>query len=486
MKLRSGKQVTQKNESLKSDSEKSGPNILKRREKDKLCEIVVLNGSETVQSLLVSADSYDVSSSDAGPTSAVMKHLSQTSALSVALTDGSGKFPSSTATRNEDLTNISQASLNTNFIHSGKNSQDINFDLSSKVALSCSGEMSLSSGSSVRGREQVNSPLIVDVTNTRKDKAVNKRKVCSVVNSILDQKSECADMVHNGDNTILKVRSVKQRHRDRSVELVSRNVKAMMSDTPAIPKHDKHPEKEDDACSVISLGSDDEVVILDINPKPRLDCSSTSDIIIDSPPSGKHIPTSDIVTIDLCTPSRQSGKTKSAVFNKPKCVSHKEGRIKRRKEQHSANSTFKEYMSVLGNKQNIAAGNPNDLSTFLSHTTCQGTVPFATSPSEISGLAPVQNSSVGRSLDCGGVITTSNVMGYSQMVLNNAWSASVCGSNQNLKYLRMDLQPINNQRCMASATSSSVYGNNLYNPNPDTVRVGLRPVVIDGSNVAMG
>jgi hypothetical protein len=500
MKLRSGKQVTKKNESLKGVSEKISAKVLKRRQKEKvLYEVVSPNGNETVHSSTVSEDSGNVSSYGTGPKTAVMKHPSRTSTSS----DWSGKSPSSTVTRNEDLTHIRQASLSTNFIHSGKNSEDIPVDLSKKVTSSCSTEMSPSSDSSTRSTEQVNIPLVVDVANIRKGKAVNKRKVCSVVSSILDQKSECAEMAHKDSNYILKVPSVKRRHRDRSVEmflsvkrrrrdrsveLVSTSVKAKMSDTPEVPKHGKRPGQEDDACSVISLGSDDEVVILDSDPKPQLDCSSNSDIVIDSLPSKKHVPTSDIVTIDLCSPLSKSNKSKSPVLNKPKSLSHKAKRNKRGKERGFANSTFKEYMSVLSNKLNTAASKPNDLSSLLSHTTCQGTVPFATSPSEISVLAPALNSSVGRILDHGFVATTST-MGCSQMILNSAWTASVHGSNlhyQNPNSVRMGLQPINNQVNLASATSSSVYGNNLYNPNPDAVRMGLRPIVIDGSNVAMG
>ena len=67
--------------------------------------------------------------------------------------------------------------------------------------------------------------------------------------------------------------------------------------------------------------------------------------------------------------------------------------------------------------------------------------------------------------------------------------ASVCGSSLQYRHcndVRKSLQPIHNQMDLASAPSSSVYGSNLYNPHPDTVRMGLRPVVIDGSNVAMG
>nr|CAD7586548.1 unnamed protein product [Timema genevievae] len=37
-----------------------------------------------------------------------------------------------------------------------------------------------------------------------------------------------------------------------------------------------------------------------------------------------------------------------------------------------------------------------------------------------------------------------------------------------------------------TAETSYGTGNNIYNPNSDTVLTGLRPVIIDGSNVAMG
>ncbi|XP_021932499.1 uncharacterized protein LOC110836016 isoform X2 [Zootermopsis nevadensis] len=512
MKLRSGKHVTKKNKSLKNVIEKSSAEVLKIRQKENvLCDISV-NGSSSINE-----DSGDVSSYGTGLKTAVMKRRSQTSTLSVTLTDWSGKSPSRTVTRNEALSHIHQASLSSNFIHSVNNSDDIPVGLCNTVTPRFT-EMSPSNDSSIRGTEQGNSPLIVDVTNIREGKAVNKRKVCSVVSSILDQKSECAEMVCKVSNSVLKipnversrcdqsvekvtnvkrrrrdrsvetVTNVKRRRRDRSVELVSTSVKAKMSERPAIPKHDKHTEKEDDGCSIISLGSDDEVVILDSDPKPRLDCGSTSDITVDSLPSKKFVPTSDIVTIDLCTPMRKSDKSKSPGCNKPKSVSYRVNIKKRKKERGFANSAFREYKSVLNNKLNTAANKPNDMYSLLNHNTCQGTVPFSTSPSEISAFTPALNPTLGRIMDCG-VIATSSMMGCSKIVLKNAWTPNMYGSNleyQNPHCVKMGLQPVNNEVNWASETSLSVYGNNLYNPNPVAVRMGLRPIVIDGSNIAMG
>jgi len=68
-------------------------------------------------------------------------------------------------------------------------------------------------------------------------------------------------------------------------------------------------------------------------------------------------------------------------------------------------------------------------------------------------------------------------------------SATVCGSSLQKfchRDVRRRLQAIDNKMDQASVPSSSAYGSNLYNPHPDTVRMGLRPIVIDGSNVAMG
>jgi hypothetical protein len=68
-------------------------------------------------------------------------------------------------------------------------------------------------------------------------------------------------------------------------------------------------------------------------------------------------------------------------------------------------------------------------------------------------------------------------------------SATACGNSLQEHCsgdVRRRLQAIDNRMDQTSAPSSSAYGSNLYNPHPDTVRKGLRPVVIDGSNVAMG
>jgi hypothetical protein len=491
MKLRSGKQVIKENRSLKSDSEMCSAKVLKGRQKKKvLCEVVNLIDKEPVHSSSVNEDCVvhiadkAVSSYGTGRKTACS---SQTSHKSVALTNLCGKSPSSTVTRNKYMMDIDQASLGTSFIHSGKSSKGIPVDPRSKVSPSCSTVISPSSGNSVGGTEQANSPLIVDLTKRRKGKALSKRKVSSVVCSILDKKSECVEMIHEGGNHIIKVPSVKRR-RDGSVELVSRNVKAKMSDTPAVPKHtDKHPGQEDDACSVISLGSDDEVVILDGDPKPQLDCNSASDIIIDKLPSGKLVPPSDIVIIDLCTPLRKSDKSE-CLLNKPERVRLKDRRMRQRNGQYSANSAFKEYVPVLGNKVNSAASNPNVLSSTASHTTWEGTVPFATAAFQGSVLAPALNYCVGSIMDCG-VIASSSAVGYSQVNQNSAWTASMYSSNihcQNPNSVGVGLHQVNNQVNLAFAPSSSRYGNNLYNPNPDAVRSGLRPIVIDGSNVAMG
>jgi hypothetical protein len=525
MKLRSGK-VSKENEPLKNDSEKRRAKILKRRQRGReSCEVVSNIGSETTHDSLINEDSGDIllrhkalHSHGTGFKTA-MKHISHTSPSSAVLTNWSSKS-NSTVTRNEDLTYIHETSLCASSSHLGRSSEG---NLCNKLSLSHIGETSSSRGSSIGGTAQLNSPLIVDVTNIRKSKAKEKRKVDSVISSIIDQDSECAEMVHKVSNFVSKIPSVKRQRCDGSVETMSRNVKAKISDTRTVPNHNnKCPGQEDDTCSVISLGSDDDVIILDSDPKTRLNCSGTSDvIIIDSVPSAKCVPSPDIVTIDLCTPLSQSDKSKFSTFNVQKCKSHKERRTKRRNKQKHVNSTFKEYVSVLGNVPHTESSRSNDLPSFKSRTTSQDTMPLAPPPSASLVSASAASSSV-RSLDCTATATSSR-MGCNQMNQTSALSARVYGSNlcylhpnatrlglhafdkqvnvssapsssmninkicnPNPNAVRMDLQTVNNKVDMSSAPSSSLYGNNLYNPNPIAVRMGLRPIVIDGSNVAMG
>jgi hypothetical protein len=76
------------------------------------------------------------------------------------------------------------------------------------------------------------------------------------------------------------------------------------------------------------------------------------------------------------------------------------------------------------------------------------------------------------------------------MHVTSALTVSVQGSDLqhwNNNAMRVGrLQPVNNRVDLTSAPYASLYGTNFYNPNPNPVRSGLRPIIIDGSNVAMG
>jgi hypothetical protein len=493
MKLRSGKQVSKQSVLLKCDSEKRSAEVFKTGQKgNESCKVISPVGNETVHSSSVNEDCVDfhmrhmaVPCNGTGSETVVMKRLGRISSSSDAVTNSPAKPPSSTVTKNEVLTYIHQA-LSTSSSHSGRSSEENSANVCTKLSSLCSSEMSPSSSSNIGCLVEDNRPLIVDVTNIRKDKTKNKRNVCSLVNSIIDKESESIGMVYESDTCILKIPSVKRRRCGRSAEKLSQNVKAVTANTPTVPLHkEKCSGQEDDACSIISLGSDDEVIILDSDPKPQLDCSSASDIIIlDTPPSEKCVPNSDPVTINLCTPLSQSNISKSPVHRIQKCMNFKDKtRKKRIKPKIHKKSAFKNYVSVLGTAPHTAGSTPRDISLITSRRTHQSFMPVATATSASSVVAPAVNSNVRNTLNYA-VIASSSTVEYSQMNVTSAYSSNFQYPNPNA--VRMGLQPINNQVDLAIIPSSSVYGNNLYNPNPNPARVGLRPVVIDGSNVAMG
>jgi hypothetical protein len=110
-------------------------------------------------------------------------------------------------------------------------------------------------------------------------------------------------------------------------------------------------------------------------------------------------------------------------------------------------------------------------------------VPFASPASGTSASNPAVNSGVGNMQDCEVVFISSGKGGDKMNV------PSVCDRRiqcQNYSDVRKRLTAIDNRMEQASAPSTGMYGNNLRNPHPNTVRMGAQPIVIDGSNVAMG
>jgi hypothetical protein len=493
MKLRSGKQVSIQSELLQCDSEKESANVFKTgHERKESYKVIGPVGSETVHNSSVNEGSGDlcprhlaVPSNGTGTKVAVMKR--RISSLPDALTNLPAKS-SSTVTKNEDLTRIRQSS-NTSSSCSERSSKEMPANVCTNLPSICSSEMSPSSRSNIGCLVQDNSPLIIDVTNIRKDKTENRRNVCSVVSSIIRKKSKSVSVVHESDDCVLKIPGIKRRCCDKSVEMVPQNVKTKTSNIPTVPVHkDECSGQEDDACSVISLGSDDDdVIILDSDPKPRLDCSSASDIVIlDTPPSKKCVPTSDTVKINLCTPLSQSNIiSKSPVHRIQKGMNRKDKTKKKRiKSKIHTNSTVKDYVSVLANVPHTADW-PEDVPLVPNHFTQQSYMPFAAATSTSSIFSPAISSNVmnANALNYA-IIAASSTVEYNKMNVTSAYSSNLKCPNPN--DMRMGLQSINNQLDLANVPSSSVFGNNLYNPNPGHARVGLRPVVIDGSNVALG
>jgi hypothetical protein len=497
MKLRSGKEVSIQSEELECDSEKRSTKVLKAGQKGKeTCEVINPVSSETIHSSSVNEDSDD--SCPAGPSNGtgtetvVMKHLGHISCSPDAPMNLPTKSHSNTDTNNEVLVCTHQA-LPSSSSHFVRSSKDKPANVAPTLSSLHSSEMCPSSSSNIGCLMKDNSPLIVDVTNIRKGKTKKKRSVCSVVNSIICKESESIAMVHESDNFIPKIPSVKQKFCGRSVEVVPQNAKAKKGkagNMPILPvPKEKCKGQEDDACSVISLGSDDDdedVIILDSEPKPQLDCSSSSDIVIlDTPPSEKCVPTSDPLTVNLCTPLSQSNiNPKSHGHRKHKIINRKDKTMNRRiKSKICKKSAFKDYVSVLSNVPHTTDTRPEDMPRVPSDYTHQSYMPFATDIPSRSVMVPAIDSNNTNAWSCT-VIASSSTVEYNQRSVATAYSSSSQYPDTNA--MRMCLQPINNQLDLANVRSSNVFGNNFYNPNPANARVGLRPVVIDGSNVAMG
>jgi hypothetical protein len=295
--------------------------------------------------------------------------------------------------------------------------------------------------------------------------------------------SECIEMDHELDY-ILKVSGRKRRHAD---SLAPQTVTVEGSDTLATGIHKqkrlkhhytcaacKHKQKcsqhEDDTSSVISLGSDDdEIEIIDSDPKPQLGHSSKTDVIIDT----LHKRKPETVLIDLCSPTVNSKNPEL----RQKCTDCEDNKMSGSKRTCSG-QVCNEYVSVLGNGFHASSNRSQGVPSVSSHTAYHGLVPFAPSVSASSTCEPALNSGIEKTKDCEVIFISSAKEG------DTVFGSSVQKDYRSDK--RRRLQAIDNRMDQTSAPSSSAYGNNLYNPHPNIVRTGLRPIVIDGSNVAMG
>ena len=486
MKLRSGRLTSGKSESVICDTEKKSVKVVKVKCKRKnSCDGTNFIASETAHTLNENGGEgclrpmTDTANSVVSKT-AVTRFTSQGFALPNALINQSSV--SSDSAIINDPTNFHQTSLNMRSVYSERSSDINTADVRSSLSL-CSAKTFPSSN--VGNSLQVYSPHIIGGTNTRNKKAKCKMNICSVIDRTSNKISKSVEVLHEINNSVLKISSVKQGHQDILVGTASQK----MHDSPAVPKcNNQGSAQEDDSCSVISLGSDSEVIILDSDPEPRLDCSSTSDVvIIDTVSSAKRFPNSDVVTVSPGKCARKSNK-----FQAREYATHKRnGRYARnmkKKIKQKLKAVLKRDVSILGNMLETVQHKENGLSSVRHLNMWPGIVPFATAASASSNFAPVSNPNVGR-IQGHAVTGISSTMGYNQMCVTSASSTVVHGSgfqHWNHNAVSGGLQPIHNQVHPASAPYASRYGTNLYNPNPNTVKNGLRPIIIDGSNVAMG
>jgi hypothetical protein len=363
---------------------------------------------------------------------------------------------------------------------------------------SCDGMNFIAGGTAHRslsedGGESCLRPMAVAANSVVSKTAVMGQSQGSALpNALTDESSVSPDSAITNDstnfhltssNSIFKNLSVKQRHQDILVETVSQKI----NDSSTISQHNNQSSTQEyDSCSVISLASDREVIILDSNSEPQSDCSSTSDIVvIDTVSSTKDVPTSDVMTVGQRTLSRQPKKFQPHERATRKSIGPN-ARKMRKKMKQKLKAVVKEDVSVLHNVLQTVQNKPNGLSSVRSRNIHPGIVPFATAASADSNFGP--NSSAGW-MQGHAFTAISNTMGYNQMHVTSALSAGVHGrglQHWNNNAVRVGVQPINNRVEPASTPFASLYGTNLYNPNPYPVRSGLRPIIIDGSNVAMG
>jgi len=437
----------------------------------------------------------------------------------------------SIVTTSGNLASVQQSPAN-HSRSSEANSANQSTKLSSSSSSSCA-KTSAASGTKMECAVLDYSPLVVDATNISKRKGTKTSSVCSLLDTIMDKTPECVETFRELDEYMSKFQGRKRRH---AYSLASQTVKAEVSDTLATciqkkkkssrqedmaaghkhkqkslwhkytlvsgvhnqkclqhkdtPSTCKHKQKcsqhENDTSSVISLESDDdddedeeddddddEVEIIDSDPKPHSGRSCMTDVIIDA----LHKREPETVIIDLCSPSVNS-----------KCPTVTRKYVDREDEKMSSSKytrsgrELKEYVSVLGDGYRNSSNRPHDVPSVSSCTASHSSVPFPFA-SASSACDSAVSSGVEKMQDCE-VLFISDGKGGDTMN-----SATVCG-NGSQEHCRSDvrrrLQAIDNRMDQTSAPSSSSYGSNLYNPHPDTVRMGLRPIVIDGSNVAMG
>lgn len=487
MKLRSGKQTLEESEFLECGTKKRSAKVSKvKGKRKKLFDGVNFIGHETAHSS--SKEDGDggclrpmaVAASSVVSTTAVMRH-SQGSALPNAAADGSSVSPDISITN--DSIYFHQTSLNMTSIYSDSNSHT-NLAALSSIRSSCSAKMSPSDRSNGRSTMQVHSPVIVDVTNVRSEKEKCRMNVCSAIDSTADKKLKCLEMVHEVNNSILKNMSIKQGHGGILVETVPQK----KNESFKVFKHNNQGStQEDDSCSVISLGSDSEVKILDIDPEPQSDCSSTSDVVvIGTVSSTKDVPTSN-VPVGPDNLSRQLNKfhpRERATRNSIGCNARKRGK----KIKEKLKTVLKEDVCLLRNVLQTVQNKPSGLTSVRNLHVHLGIGPYATAAAASSNFAPASNFGVGW-MQGRAFTAISSTVGYNQTHVTSALSAGVQGSglqHWNNNAVRAGLQPHNNRVDLTSAPCASLYGTNLYNPNPNPVRSGLRPIIIDGSNVAMG
>ncbi|XP_069702115.1 uncharacterized protein [Periplaneta americana] len=336
------------------------------------------------------------------------------------------------------------------------------------------------------GKLQDNRPIVIDMTSGEEVEKVWNQKPKSSRNSIRNKERDCTNVVpvKGTDDLQVEVICSSKKKRNRSVEVVSRNVRTKRSDSVSSPTTKKQPEAAndvvlvssgninrgpsiDDECSIISIGSDEEIVVLDSTTKSKLNVNNSSDIIILDTPSPQKKKNSTV--IDLCTPLNQS----TPLRTQPKSKKDIECLNTRSLEPSiSQQSQFKNYVSVLGSE--------NNKSNF--RATASGSVSAA---NEGSRNVWVSSGNFIPVTSCNPVWFAPSTSKYG----NNIY-------NPNPDTVREGFRPVTNDgsnvatSCnpvrSALAPSTSKYGSNIYNPNPDAVKEGLRPIVIDGSNVAMG
>ncbi|KAJ9575483.1 hypothetical protein L9F63_007688 [Diploptera punctata] len=265
-------------------------------------------------------------------------------------------------------------------------------------------------------------PLIVDATSSAR--SLSRGEGSAVVRNIIHHRSKNEASEKN------------KRKRKRSIFSVINSCAGQA-------------EKDDDVISI----SDDEISIIKADIIPN----SIPKIKNSMPPYKRQKTCSEVPVIDLCTPSGGRERTKM----KEKRNKWRKEKLNNRKQERKNKRLFQ----LQQREEIISTSQPsvNELHSRILH------------PRNL----PIQNQVP--SIQPKKLKWYKSILGTVQQrgPFPHASSTITSSTVNNEAVLRRDVNS-------AEGSSSTMCDNNIYNPNPTEAKTGLRPIVIDGCNVAYG